>query len=100
MTTNSGNNGMRHFRHLILLASVLFTSTAIAADLPSRGRSMHSVEATYGSPITKHAPVPAIGTQKNPPITRWDYSEFSVFFEYDHVVHAVSPHNRAKVYLD
>ncbi len=26
-----------------------------------------------------------------PPITRWDYDAFSVYFENDHVIHAVVP---------
>jgi hypothetical protein len=27
-----------------------------------------------------------------PPITRWDYREFSVYFEYDHVINSVRHH--------
>lgn len=50
---------------------------------PARGSSMKAVEARFGAPTSKHA---AVG---NPPITRWDYPGFSVFFEYDHVVHTV-----------
>jgi len=41
------------------------------------------VEAQYGAPTERHS---AIG---NPPITRWDYPGFSVFFEHQHVVHSV-----------
>ena len=26
-----------------------------------------------------------------PPITRWDYPEYRLYFEYDHVLHAVVP---------
>ena len=44
---------------------------------------MSQVEARFGSPTTKHS---AVG---DPPITRWDYAQFSVFFEYDKVLHAV-----------
>lgn len=50
---------------------------------PARGTSMSKVEAQYGAPTERHT---AVGT---PPITRWDYPGFSVFFEYQHVVHAV-----------
>ena len=32
------------------------------------------------------------GTVGQPPITRWDYREFSVYFEYDHVVKSVIHH--------
>ncbi|MDH4046776.1 MAG: hypothetical protein OEW68_01560 [Gammaproteobacteria bacterium] len=51
---------------------------------PTRGMSQAKVEATYGSPNSKQA---AVG---DPPISRWEYGEFVVFFEYDKVIHAVS----------
>lgn len=57
-------------------------STAIP-ERPTRGSAMSSVEARFGAPLTRHA---AVG---DPPITRWDYAQFSVFFEYDKVLHAV-----------
>ena len=41
------------------------------------------VESTYGAPAQKHA------TVGQPPITRWDYPNFSVYFEHDRVIHAV-----------
>ena len=44
---------------------------------------MASVEARFGPPATRSS---AVG---QPPITRWDYPDFTVFFEYDHVVHSV-----------
>lgn len=50
---------------------------------PARGASMTAVEAKFGAPASKHA---AVG---QPPITRWDYPQFSVFFEHDKVIHAV-----------
>jgi hypothetical protein len=53
-------------------------------ELPARGSSMTAVEARFGAPRTKHA---AVG---QPPITRWDYDGFSVYFEHQHVVHAVA----------
>ncbi|MBT8078447.1 MAG: hypothetical protein KJO31_07700 [Gammaproteobacteria bacterium] len=54
------------------------------AGKPSRGMSQARVEATYGSPQQAHT---AVG---DPPITRWDYAEFVVFFEYDRVIHSVT----------
>ena len=30
------------------------------------------------------------GAPKHPPITRWDYEGFSVYFEHQHVIHAVA----------
>jgi hypothetical protein len=44
---------------------------------------MSTVEARFGAPASRHA---AVG---DPPITRWDYAQFSVFFEHDKVLHAV-----------
>jgi hypothetical protein len=52
-------------------------------DTPKRGITMSQVESKFGSPTTKHDAVGA------PPITRWDYPNFSVFFEGDRVIHAV-----------
>ena len=49
-----------------------------------RGVTMTQVEAKFGAPVTKHDAVGA------PPITRWDYPGFSVFFEHDRVIHAVT----------
>ncbi len=51
---------------------------------PARGATMKSVEARFGSPSARH---PTVG---KPPITRWDYPDFSVFFEGDRVIHAVA----------
>jgi hypothetical protein len=48
-----------------------------------RGMTQASVEARYGSPV---AVTRAVG---DPPITRWEYQKFVVFFEYDRVIHAV-----------
>ena len=52
-------------------------------DRPKRGVTMTQVEAKFGAPVTKHD---AVGS---PPITRWDYSGFSVFFEHDRVIDSV-----------
>ena len=64
------------------------TQAASQADLPRRGASMASVEARFGAPATKHAPIGG-GSASTPPITRWDYPTFSVYFENSHVVNAV-----------
>jgi hypothetical protein len=50
---------------------------------PGRGTTMHEVEAKFGAPEKRH---PAVG---KPPITRWDYPSFSVYFEFNRVVHSV-----------
>ena len=53
------------------------------ADRPPNGMHMAAVEAKYGAPASRHD---AVG---QPPITRWDYPSFSVFFEFNRVVHSV-----------
>lgn len=87
---------MAKLRTLTLVA-LLFTalSTASADTLkmdgvagsdsafPSRGMTAAKVESKYGSPDAKQA---AVG---EPPIARWDYKDFIVYFEYDRVIHAV-----------
>ena len=50
---------------------------------PARGMTMSQVASKFGSPVTK---VPAVG---NPPISRWEYPGFVVYFERDHVIHSV-----------
>jgi hypothetical protein len=55
-----------------------------SVDKPKRGVTMTQVEAKFGAPVTKH---PTVG---KPPITRWDYAGFSVFFEHDRVIDSVA----------
>jgi outer membrane protein assembly factor BamE (lipoprotein component of BamABCDE complex) len=52
---------------------------------PTRGMTMNQVAAKFGTPVTK---VPAVG---KPPISRWEYPGFIVYFEADHVIHSVVP---------
>ena len=52
-------------------------------DRPSRGMSEASVESRFGAPMAKVDPV------GDPPISRWEYADFIVYFEYDRVIHSV-----------
>lgn len=52
-------------------------------QMPQRGLLKNAVAQRYGEPARRHAPV------GQPPITRWDYADFSVYFEYDHVIDSV-----------
>ncbi len=63
-------------------------SPASVADVPARGMSMSAVTARYGEPTQRHAPVGG-GHPKRPPITRWDYDGYSVFFENQTVIDVV-----------
>lgn len=60
------------------------SATFEQAGKPTRGMTQASVQANFGSPQTTRA---AVG---EPPITRWEYANFVVFFEYDKVIHAVT----------
>jgi hypothetical protein len=66
-----------------LLIENVTSAQATAAERPARGSSMTRVESRFGVPTSRSGPV------GQPPITRWEYPGFVVFFEYDHVVHAV-----------
>jgi hypothetical protein len=57
-------------------------------ERPKRGLTMSEVEKHFGAPVTRH-PTVGGGSPRTPPITRWDYSGFSVFFEGDRVIHSV-----------
>ena len=59
-----------------------------SVDRPKRGLTMGEVEKQYGAPVSRH-PAVGGGSPQRPPITRWDYSGFSVFFEGDRVIHSV-----------
>lgn len=60
------------------------TQPIYAQEMPQRGASKAAVEQRFGTPLTKHSPV---GT---PPITRWDYQDYSVYFEGNTALHSVS----------
>ena len=58
-------------------------------DVPKRGVTMDDVQKHFGAPVTRH-PAVGGGSPHRPPITRWDYNGFSVFFERDRVIDSVS----------
>ncbi|MFI4913796.1 MAG: hypothetical protein ACHQAR_01195 [Steroidobacterales bacterium] len=66
---------------IVIDDQVVVRDSAIAR--PAQGMTMKTVEARFGAPAERH---PAVG---KPPITRWDYAAFTVFFENDRVIHAV-----------
>lgn len=50
---------------------------------PSRGMNMTGVKAKFGEPSQEY---PRVG---EPPITRWDYDGYSVYFEHETVLNTV-----------
>lgn len=92
------------YRNLVLAAALAGSGLAGAATIavdngiavkesdvatPTRGMTMTQVTAKFGAPVTK---VPAVG---KPPISRWEYPGFIVYFEADHVIHSVVPSTAA-----
>lgn len=55
-------------------------------DLPGNGLNMTEVESRYGVPLERHG---AVG---EPPITRWVYDDYSVYFEHQLVIESVLHH--------
>lgn len=57
-------------------------------NLPRRGLSMAQVESRYGAPERK-LQTRGGDTRLHPPIHRWEYASYIVYFERNHVIHAV-----------
>ena len=55
----------------------------LSVQLPGRGMNMAKVEERFGQPLER---ITEVG---QPPITRWVYQDFTVYFEYQYVIHAV-----------
>ena len=69
----------------------------ITIKLPSKGSEMRAVVKEFGEPKMKF-PAVGGGQPRQPPITRWDYEGFSVFFEHSHVVDAVIPDQPSEIH--
>lgn len=55
---------------------------------PIKGMSKAQVSQKFGQPSSTEAPV------GQPPISLWTYPEYSVYFEYNHVIHTVLPNRK------
>lgn len=55
--------------------------------MPHNGQSQYGVRQHFGEPQTRH---PSVG---QPPIVRWDYPHFSVYFEGNRVINSVQRHH-------
>ncbi len=93
---------MKLFVKLVLAASILLPVSGVFADVllmdkiaqepgnssagvlrPHRYMSMNQVRGKFGEPVTV---LPWVG---EPPITRWVYDDYTVYFEHDRVIHSV-----------
>jgi len=82
---------------IVLTLILLLSATLLHADVllieqvrqvermsvPENGQTQSEVEARFGPPGSKNSPV------GDPPITRWDYEHWNVYFEYDRVLFTV-----------
>lgn len=94
---------MRYFVFVLVLVGLGFSQTSFAgfaggyhfykvangaSDRPDKGMSMKRVLRRFGEPVEK---LPPAG---KPPITRWIYEDFTVYFENNYVIHAVEKRKR------
>lgn len=56
-------------------------------SVPSLGMSKDYVQQQFGNPNSQRGPV------GEPPISTWEYDAFTVYFEYNVVIHAVLTHS-------
>lgn len=61
-------------------------SPAMQMAMPVRGMHARDVESGYGAPLEK---IPPVG---EPPISRWVYPDYTVYFEHQYVIHTVPKH--------
>ncbi|GIX33792.1 MAG: hypothetical protein KatS3mg125_1748 [Lysobacterales bacterium] len=57
-------------------------------ERPANGMRMDEVERRFGAPERRHPPV------GEPPIARWVYPAFTVYFEHDRVIYSVLNRSR------
>lgn len=92
---------MAYLRLTTLLCLSILSTTTVQADvlripisqqgsasikMPTHGDKQAQVIQQFGEPSKRHASV------GQPPITRWDYPGFSVYFEQNTVVNSVQIH--------
>jgi len=91
-------NLKKFFALPLLLTCCFFFSTAYADTVdmssvgespsgvtkPGNGMTMDAVLKQYGEPEGRQNPV------GEPPITRWNFAQFTVYFEHNQVIHSVS----------
>lgn len=89
-------------KHMLTIMALLLLAATAGADtllidrvaaksnlnLPQKSATMNQVRSGFGDPLSESA---AVG---NPPITRWEYADFVVYFEHQHVITTVIKRNR------
>ncbi|MGH8126288.1 MAG: hypothetical protein ACREPK_10645 [Rhodanobacteraceae bacterium] len=57
-------------------------------NMPKRGMTMAQVKSQFGAPL-KVLATRGGSSKYQPPIHRWEYAKYIVYFEYSHVIHSV-----------
>jgi hypothetical protein len=97
LLTRSINDWRKVMTRIVFIAFLLLFSGLASADvlildevrqvekmaLPKNGQTKAEIEKKFGAPVKRHQ---AVG---DPPISRWDYDSYSVYFEYDLVLYSV-----------
>jgi len=100
---------MRYLTNALLLSSIMLAalagSTAHAetikiplgqqasgqsSERPTLGMHQNMVEKHFGAPLSWQEP------KGTPPISRWEYEHFVVYFESSYVIHSVFKHRAAQ----
>lgn len=77
-----------------LSGQVAFAASSSTAS-PTRGMTMSQVQTRFGAPQKTLPPDPATAQGPlKPPIVRWVYPDFDVYFERGYVIHTVLTHPR------
>jgi hypothetical protein len=102
-----GSKAMKHFTFGLIAATLAFAATSMLLpapaqaeslrmkvhqeqryNMPKRGMTMDQVKREYGAPL-KVLATRGGSSKHQPPIHRWEYSKYIVYFEYSHVIHSV-----------
>ncbi|NOY72994.1 MAG: phosphodiesterase [Gammaproteobacteria bacterium] len=73
-------------QNLALTSAILALSISLPShgvNVPVKGTKMTAVEKQLGAPSRM---IPPVG---QPPITRWVYDDYIIYFEYEMVIHTV-----------
>lgn len=93
-------SGMLMLANAVVHADTLQTQVRREAhmDMPRRGLTMAQVEKRFGAP-ERRLPVRGGGSRWQPPIHRWVYPGYIVYFEHKIVIHSVAdaPHGERPV---
>lgn len=75
---------------LVQTLRALPPNSAAGVERPKSGATMSDVTARFGEPKERFA---AVGS---PPISRWIYDNYTVYFEHNHVIHTVVKRTASK----